>query len=147
MSVYYAFHLCVGELQMVRPKLSRIAGESSRQVRNKTFQLQVFAWSPLLQHVYGGSFFIRMQLQEEFYKRKHALFVAAMELSVLCDAEVGLVVFGPNGSLHSFCTTDMPAVLLRYGTARQHPHEQCTTQQASEPTVRMLLVAHLPGAG
>lgn len=121
---------------MVRPKLSRIAGESQRQVRNKSLPCVAYHCNTCMNvtPLYDDA------LQEEFYKRKHALFVAAMELSVLCDAEVGLVVFGPNGSLHSFCTTDMSAVLLRYGTARQHPHEQCTTQQASEPTVHQCTV-------
>lgn len=64
-------------------------------------------------------------------KRKHALFVAAMELSILCDTDIGLIVFGPNGSLHEFATSNMGPLLLRFSTARQNPHEQCTAQQAS----------------
>jgi len=40
--------------------------------------------------------------QVTFSKRKNGLLKKAYELSVLCDAEVGLMIFSPGGKLHEF---------------------------------------------
>jgi hypothetical protein len=41
-----------------------------------------------------------------FSKRRSGLFKKAHELSVLCDAQVALVVFSPAGRLHEFASAD-----------------------------------------
>lgn len=42
--------------------------------------------------------------QVTFSKRRSGLLKKAFELSVLCDAEVGLVVFSPRGRLYQFAS-------------------------------------------
>jgi hypothetical protein len=41
-----------------------------------------------------------------FSKRRSGLFKKAFELSVLCDAQVALVVFSPAGRLYEFASAD-----------------------------------------
>jgi hypothetical protein len=50
----------------------------------------------------------------------------AMELSVLCDCDIGLIVFEskPNGRLFQYSSTDMVGLLERYNKAVQEPHER-----------------------
>lgn len=43
--------------------------------------------------------------QVTFSKRRTGLLKKAYELSVLCDAEVGLIVFSPRGKLYEFSST------------------------------------------
>ena len=52
--------------------------------------------------------------QVTFLKRKAGLFKKAYELATLTDSQVGVIVFGHNGRLSQFCSTDMDAMLLRY---------------------------------
>nr|ASZ79965.1 MADS37 [Bambusa multiplex] len=48
----------------------------------------------------------RTSRQVRFSKRRSGLFKKARELSVLCDAEVALVVFSPAGRLYEFASSD-----------------------------------------
>jgi hypothetical protein len=48
----------------------------------------------------------RTSRQVRFSKRRSGLFKKAHELSVLCDAQVALVVFSPAGRLHEFASAD-----------------------------------------
>lgn len=50
----------------------------------------------------------------------------AYELAVLCNCEVGLLVFTQNGKLFQFSSSDMDQLLLRY-TEFSEPHECRTT--------------------
>ncbi|XP_068651431.1 MADS-box protein SOC1-like isoform X2 [Aristolochia californica] len=43
--------------------------------------------------------------QVTFSKRRNGLLKKAFELSVLCDAEVGLIVFSPRGKLYKFASS------------------------------------------
>uniref|UniRef100_K9LXK1 AGL2-like protein 6 n=1 Tax=Iris fulva TaxID=92176 RepID=K9LXK1_9ASPA len=43
--------------------------------------------------------------QVTFAKRRKGLLKKAYELSVLCDAEVALIVFSNRGELHEFCSS------------------------------------------
>ncbi|KAL3833565.1 hypothetical protein ACJIZ3_008301 [Penstemon smallii] len=45
--------------------------------------------------------------QVTFSKRKGGLLKKAFELSVLCDAEVALIVFSPKGKLHEFSSSSV----------------------------------------
>ncbi|KAF7039172.1 hypothetical protein CFC21_049219, partial [Triticum aestivum] len=42
--------------------------------------------------------------QVTFSKRKNGILKKAKEISVLCDAEVGVVVFSSAGKLYDFCS-------------------------------------------
>ncbi|XP_034589914.1 MADS-box transcription factor 51 isoform X2 [Setaria viridis] len=48
----------------------------------------------------------RTSRQVRFSKRRSGLFKKAYKLSVLCDAQVALVVFFPAGRLHKFASAD-----------------------------------------
>jgi len=64
--------------------------------------------------------------QVTFSKRRRGLFKKAEELSILCDAEVGLVVFSATGKLFHFASSSMKQVIDRYDS-----HSK--TLQRSEP--------------
>ncbi|CDS01087.1 hypothetical protein [Sporisorium scitamineum] len=49
-----------------------------------------------------------------YLKRKAGLFKKAHELAVLTDSQVAVIVFGHNGKLAEFCSTDIDLLLLRY---------------------------------
>ncbi|CAM0944368.1 unnamed protein product [Alopecurus aequalis] len=57
--------------------------------------------------------------QVTFSKRRGGLLKKAKELSILCDAEVGLVVFSSTGRLYEFCSTNMKSVIDRYTKAKE----------------------------
>ncbi|KAK4776450.1 hypothetical protein SAY86_005138 [Trapa natans] len=52
--------------------------------------------------------------QVTFSKRRNGLFKKAGELSVLCDAEVAVIVFSNTGKLYQFSSTSMDHTLERY---------------------------------
>ncbi|KAH9305034.1 hypothetical protein KI387_009438 [Taxus chinensis] len=65
--------------------------------------------------------------QVTFSKRKGGLRKKAHELSVLCDAEVALIIFSTTGKLVEYSSTSMKKILQRYVTAsgaRFWEHEQ-----------------------
>ena len=43
--------------------------------------------------------------QVTFSKRRAGLLKKAKELSVLCDAEVGVIIFSSTGKLYEFCSS------------------------------------------
>ncbi|CAE6099952.1 unnamed protein product [Arabidopsis arenosa] len=53
--------------------------------------------------------------QVTFSKRRSGLLKKAHELSVLCDAEVAVIVFSKSGKLFEFSSTGMKKTLSRYG--------------------------------
>ncbi|XVE55603.1 hypothetical protein DITRI_Ditri03aG0172100 [Diplodiscus trichospermus] len=52
--------------------------------------------------------------QVTFSKRRRGLFKKAEELSVLCDAEVALIIFSATGKLFEFASSSMKDILGRY---------------------------------
>ncbi|GLT39486.1 hypothetical protein SLA2020_136740 [Shorea laevis] len=52
--------------------------------------------------------------QVTFSKRRNGLLKKAYELSVLCDAEVALIIFSPRGKLYEFSSSSMQATIDRY---------------------------------
>ncbi|XP_060218717.1 MADS-box protein SOC1-like [Lycium barbarum] len=52
--------------------------------------------------------------QVTFSKRRNGLLKKAFELSVLCDAEIGLVIFSPRGKLYEFASSSMQDIMERY---------------------------------
>lgn len=72
--------------------------------------------------------------QVTFSKRRSGLLKKAFELSVLCDAEVGLIVFSPRGKLFEFSSTSMPRTIERYKSHSKESanHHKRTTDQNIE---------------
>ncbi|KAJ8767677.1 hypothetical protein K2173_018235 [Erythroxylum novogranatense] len=52
--------------------------------------------------------------QVTFSKRRNGLLKKAFELSVLCDAEVALIIFSPRGKLCEFSSSSMNKTIDRY---------------------------------
>ncbi|XP_010529519.1 PREDICTED: agamous-like MADS-box protein AGL14 [Tarenaya hassleriana] len=52
--------------------------------------------------------------QVTFSKRRNGLLKKAFELSVLCDAEVALIIFSPRGKLYEFSSSSITKTIDRY---------------------------------
>ncbi|CAL9230187.1 unnamed protein product [Arabidopsis halleri] len=65
--------------------------------------------------------------QVTFSKRRSGLLKKAHELSVLCDAEVAVIVFSKSGKLFEFSSTGMKKTLSRYGN-----HQSSSDSKAEE---------------
>ncbi|KAL6605825.1 hypothetical protein ACP70R_041478 [Stipagrostis hirtigluma subsp. patula] len=53
-------------------------------------------------------------LQVTFSKRRNGLFKKAKELAILCDAQVGVLVFSSTGHLYDFSSCSMKSIIERY---------------------------------
>ncbi|KAK0578300.1 hypothetical protein LWI29_008317 [Acer saccharum] len=61
----------------------------------------------------------RTNRQVTFSKRRAGLLKKTHELSVLCDAHIGLIIFSTTGKLYQYCTetTSMEEIIRRYQIA------------------------------
>ncbi|KAK6135648.1 hypothetical protein DH2020_030613 [Rehmannia glutinosa] len=57
--------------------------------------------------------------QVTFSKRRNGLLKKAKELSILCDAEVGLIIFSSTGRFYDFASTSMKSVIDRYNKLKE----------------------------
>ncbi|KAI3850449.1 hypothetical protein MKW98_000259 [Papaver atlanticum] len=55
-------------------------------------------------------------------KRRNGLLKKAKELSILCDAQVGLIIFPSTGKLYEFSSTKMKPIIERYNQSKQDQH-------------------------
>ncbi|CAH8384052.1 unnamed protein product [Eruca vesicaria subsp. sativa] len=68
--------------------------------------------------------------QVTFSKRRNGLMKKANELSILCDAEVAVIVFSGTGKVYDFSSGSMENTLSRYGySATTADHRQKEEQQ------------------
>ncbi|AES97199.2 MADS-box transcription factor family protein [Medicago truncatula] len=57
----------------------------------------------------------KINRQVTFAKRRNGMLKKAYELSLLCDAEVALIIFSSRGKLYEFCSgTSMAKTIERY---------------------------------
>ncbi|XP_062120558.1 agamous-like MADS-box protein MADS3 isoform X2 [Humulus lupulus] len=56
----------------------------------------------------------KINRQVSFSKRRNGLLKKAYELHVLCDAEVGLIIFSSRGKLYEFGSSDLNTIVERY---------------------------------
>lgn len=68
--------------------------------------------------------------QVTFSKSRNGLLKKAYELWVLCDAEVGLMIFSPRGKIYEFANPSMQKMLEKY---RKYSQESDITNTAKEP--------------
>ncbi|XP_061359978.1 MADS-box transcription factor 23-like [Gastrolobium bilobum] len=61
--------------------------------------------------------------QVTFSKRRNGLLKKARELSILCDAEVGLMVFSSTGKLYDYASTSMKSIIERYNKQKEDEHQ------------------------
>ncbi|KAG6710014.1 hypothetical protein I3842_06G161300 [Carya illinoinensis] len=62
--------------------------------------------------------------QVTFSKRRKGLFKKAKELSILCDAEVGVIVFSSTDKLYDYASTSMKSVVERYNKEKEKSDKQ-----------------------
>ncbi|GAQ89767.1 K-box region and MADS-box transcription factor family protein [Klebsormidium nitens] len=62
--------------------------------------------------------------QVTFSKRRNGLLKKAYELSVLCDADVAVIMFSPTGKLFEYANSSMKEILDRYHNAPQEQREK-----------------------
>lgn len=71
--------------------------------------------------------------QVTFSKRRNGLLKKAFELSVLCDAEVALIVFSPRGKLYEFASSSIPKTIERYrGQSKEVSINNKTVEQSMQ---------------
>ncbi|XP_050203612.1 MADS-box protein SOC1 isoform X2 [Mercurialis annua] len=75
--------------------------------------------------------------QVTFSKRRNGLLKKAFELSVLCDAEVSLIVFSPRGKLYEFASSSMQDTIERY---RRHVKEHQTHKKVIDENSQQLKI-------
>nr|XP_023914975.1 MADS-box transcription factor ANR1-like [Quercus suber] len=61
--------------------------------------------------------------QVTFSKRRNGLLKKAKELSILCEAEVGLIIFSSTGRLYDYSNTSMKSVIERYKKLKEEHHQ------------------------
>nr|AAB25101.1 promotes sex organ development [Antirrhinum majus]BAI68391.1 PLENA protein [Antirrhinum majus] len=69
--------------------------------------------------------------QVTFCKRRNGLLKKAYELSVLCDAEVALVVFSSRGRLYEYANNSVRATIERYKKASADSSNSVSTSEAN----------------
>ncbi|KAH9626567.1 hypothetical protein KSS87_005547 [Heliosperma pusillum] len=57
--------------------------------------------------------------QVTFSKRRNGLLKKSKELAILCDAEVGVIIFSSTGKLYDFASSSMKSVIDRYSNVRE----------------------------
>ncbi|KAF5466903.1 hypothetical protein F2P56_016785 [Juglans regia] len=75
--------------------------------------------------------------QVTFSKRRNGLLKKAFELSVLCDAEVALIIFSPRGKLYEFASSSMQETIDRY---RRHAKEIQINNKSVEQNMQHLRI-------
>ncbi|XP_021837973.1 MADS-box transcription factor 23-like isoform X2 [Spinacia oleracea] len=60
--------------------------------------------------------------QVTFSKRRKGLLKKSKELAILCDAEVGVIIFSSTSKLYEYSNSSMKSVIERYNKAKQEQH-------------------------
>ncbi|KAK4483432.1 hypothetical protein RD792_010619 [Penstemon davidsonii] len=71
----------------------------------------------------------KINRQVTFSKRRNGLLKKAFELSVLCDAEVALIIFSSRGKLYEFGSTSMTKTLERYQRCSFNPQDNSAERE------------------
>jgi MADS-box transcription factor len=61
--------------------------------------------------------------QATFSKRRAGLLKKAKELSILCDAEIAVIVFSSSGKVFQYASSDMQLILERYKKGSDQPSQ------------------------
>lgn len=61
--------------------------------------------------------------QVTFSKRRNGLLKKAKELGILCDAEVGVIIYSSTNKLYDFATTSMKSIIERYNKSKEEHHQ------------------------
>ncbi|CAN1249298.1 Agamous-like MADS-box protein AGL16 [Linum perenne] len=61
--------------------------------------------------------------QVTFSKRRNGLLKKAKELAILCDAQVGVIIFSSTGKLYDFSSSSMKSVIERYNKTKDENNQ------------------------
>ncbi|XP_031391612.1 MADS-box transcription factor 23-like isoform X2 [Punica granatum] len=61
--------------------------------------------------------------QVTFSKRRNGLLKKAKELGILCDAEVGVIIFSSTGKLYDYASSSMKTIIERYNKSKGEQHQ------------------------
>ncbi|XP_019175061.1 PREDICTED: MADS-box transcription factor 23-like isoform X1 [Ipomoea nil] len=61
--------------------------------------------------------------QVTFSKRRNGLLKKAKELGILCDAEVGVIIFSSTGKLYDYASSSMRSVIDRYKKVKEEDYQ------------------------
>ncbi|WCJ18179.1 MADS-box transcription factor ANR1 [Euphorbia peplus] len=61
--------------------------------------------------------------QVTFSKRRNGLLKKAKELSILCDAEVGAIIFSSTGKLYEYASSSMNTIIVRYEQQKEDSNQ------------------------
>ncbi|XP_028783667.1 MADS-box transcription factor ANR1-like [Neltuma alba] len=61
--------------------------------------------------------------QVTFSKRRNGLLKKARELSILCDAQVGVIVFSSTGRLYEYGSSSIRSIIERYNQVKVEQHQ------------------------
>ncbi|KAK6805522.1 hypothetical protein RDI58_003307 [Solanum bulbocastanum] len=67
--------------------------------------------------------------QVTFSKRRNGLLKKAKELAILCDAQVGLIVFSSTGKLYEFANNSMRSTIDRYNKIKEENNNMNLTSE------------------
>ncbi|KAI9160786.1 hypothetical protein LWI28_011560 [Acer negundo] len=81
--------------------------------------------------------------QVTFSKRRNGLLKKAYELSVLCDAEVAVIIFSQKGRVYEFSSSDLQKTVERYWKNTKEvqldmPHSEQYMQQPKQEMANMV---------
>ncbi|OIT04292.1 agamous-like mads-box protein agl11 [Nicotiana attenuata] len=80
--------------------------------------------------------------QVTFCKRRNGLLKKAYELSVLCDAEIALIVFSTRGRVYEYSNTNIKATIERYKKATAETSSAYTTQELNAQKCKSIHLIH-----
>ncbi|XP_054781960.1 MADS-box protein SOC1-like [Prosopis cineraria] len=89
-------------------------------------------------------FLFRLERQVTFSKTRNGLLKKAFELSVRCEAEVGLIIFPPRGKLFEFSSSSLQETIDRYHKYIRNSHfprqnvQHLTHETASMKKIELL---------
>ncbi|CAI9786747.1 unnamed protein product [Fraxinus pennsylvanica] len=75
----------------------------------------------------------KINRQVTFSKRRTGLLKKAHEISVLCDAEVALIVFSPQGKLFQYATDSCMEKILEHYEIYSYAEKQLKTTNVESP--------------
>ncbi|XP_028771280.1 agamous-like MADS-box protein AGL21 [Neltuma alba] len=61
--------------------------------------------------------------QVTFSKRRNGLLKKAREVSILCDAQVGVIVFSSTGRLYEYGSSSIRSIIERYNQVKVEQHQ------------------------
>ncbi|XP_060185445.1 agamous-like MADS-box protein AGL15 [Lycium barbarum] len=81
--------------------------------------------------------------QVTFSKRRQGLIRKANALAILCDVEVGIIVFSTTGKLYEFASSSMEHILARYNRASESIEDVDAEPEVNAFRAEIVMLRHL----